>query len=98
MASSAGLYARSGHDDEWSRFGATPATSDMHPIAELSAEPCTPQLGVPGPWHERLPHFRMGFTPSSGEELQSELFVDSCRRSGSDANTRRTARCAGAGA
>ena len=65
----------SGHDDEWSRFGATPATSDMHPIAELSAEPCTPQLGVPGPWHDRLPHFRMGFTPSSGEELQSELFV-----------------------
>ncbi len=65
----------SGHDDEWSRFGATPATSDMHPIAELSAEPCTPQLGVPGAWHDRLPHFRMGFTPSSGEELQSELFV-----------------------
>ena len=65
----------SGHDDEWSRFGATPATSDMHPIAELSAEPCTEQMGVAGPWHARLPHFRMGFTPSSGEELQSELFV-----------------------
>lgn len=65
----------SGHDDEWSRFGATPATSDRHPIAELSAEPCTEQMGIAGPWHERLPHFRMGFTPSSGEELQSELFV-----------------------
>jgi xylitol oxidase len=47
----------------------------MHPIAELSAEPCTEQMGVAGPWHARLPHFRMGFTPSSGEELQSELFV-----------------------
>jgi xylitol oxidase len=34
-------------------------------------------MGVAGPWHERLPHFRMGFTPSSGEELQSELFVAS---------------------
>lgn len=66
-----------GDDDDASspRFGAMPAMRNMHPIAELSAEPCTEQLGVAGPWHERLPHFRMGFTPSSGEELQSELFV-----------------------
>ena len=56
-------------------FGARAATRNMHPIAELSAEPCTDQMGMPGPWHERLPHFRMGFTPSSGDELQSELFV-----------------------
>jgi alditol oxidase len=59
------------------RFGAAPARHDMHPIAVLSAEPCTEQMGVAGPWHERLPHFRMGFTPSSGDELQSELFVGS---------------------
>ena len=32
-------------------------------------------MGVPGPWHERLPHFKMGFTPSSGKELQTEYFV-----------------------
>jgi xylitol oxidase len=32
-------------------------------------------MGVAGPWYERLPHFRMGFTPSSGKELQSEYFV-----------------------
>jgi xylitol oxidase len=32
-------------------------------------------MGVPGPWYERLPHFRMNFTPSSGHELQSEYFV-----------------------
>lgn len=56
-------------------FGAAAATKDMHPIAELSAENCTEQMGVAGPWHERLPHFRMGFTPSSGKELQSEYFV-----------------------
>jgi xylitol oxidase len=37
---------------------------------------CTEQLGVIGPWHARLPHFRLEFTPSSGEELQSEWFVD----------------------
>ena len=56
-------------------FGAKPATKNLHPIVELSAENCTEQMGVPGPWHERLPHFRMGFTPSSGKELQSEFFV-----------------------
>jgi xylitol oxidase len=56
-------------------YGATLATRNLHPIAELSAENCTEQMGVPGPWFERLPHFRMGFTPSSGKELQSEYFV-----------------------
>lgn len=56
-------------------FGATPATKNMHPIAALSAENCTEQMGVAGPWYERLPHFKMGFTPSSGKELQSEYFV-----------------------
>jgi alditol oxidase len=30
---------------------------------------------VPGPWHERLPHFRLEFTPSSGDELQSEYLL-----------------------
>src|SRR5262249_28504228 len=56
-------------------FGAKAATKNLHPIVELSAENCTEQLGVPGPWYERLPHFRMGFTPSAGKELQSEFFV-----------------------
>src|SRR6202035_4928518 len=56
-------------------FGAKAATKDLHPIVELSAENCTEQLGVSGPWYERLPHFRMGFTPSAGKELQSEYFV-----------------------
>ncbi|MGZ4592214.1 MAG: D-arabinono-1,4-lactone oxidase, partial [Actinomycetes bacterium] len=32
-------------------------------------------LGVAGPWHERLPHFRLQFTPSAGEELQSEYLL-----------------------
>ena len=56
-------------------FGARPATKNLHPIITLSAENCTEQLGVPGPWYERLPHFKMGFTPSSGKELQAEYFV-----------------------
>ena len=56
-------------------FGAKAAVKNMHPIAELSAENCTDQMGVAGPWFERLPHFKMGFTPSSGVELQAEYFV-----------------------
>ncbi len=56
-------------------YGAKAATRNLHPITRLSAEPCTEQLGVPGTWYERLPHFKMGFTPSSGDELQSEYFV-----------------------
>lgn len=56
-------------------FGAKLATKNLHPIADISAVNCTAQMGVPGPWYERMPHFRMGFTPSSGKELQSEYFV-----------------------
>jgi xylitol oxidase len=55
--------------------GGRPATEPIHPIAGMPAESCTGQLGVPGPWHERLPHFRLEHTPSAGEELQSEFFV-----------------------
>ena len=56
-------------------FGARPATVERHPILGLDAENCSAQLGLPGPWWDRLPHFRFGFTPSSGEELQSEFHV-----------------------
>jgi alditol oxidase len=56
-------------------YNAKRATEKLHPITGHSAEPCTEQLGVPGPWYERLPHFRMNFTPSSGAELQTEYFV-----------------------
>jgi len=56
-------------------FGATAATKDLHPIETISAVNCTPQMGLAGPWHERLPHFKLDFTPSAGEELQAEYFV-----------------------
>jgi xylitol oxidase len=56
-------------------LGASLADGPRHPIPGMSPVHCTPQLGEPGPWHERLPHFRLGFTPSSGEELQSEFLV-----------------------
>ena len=64
------------------RFG-TPATVDLHPIAGIDPANSTAQRGVPGPWFERLPHFRMGFTPSAGEEIQSEYLIP--RRHGADA-------------
>jgi xylitol oxidase len=56
-------------------FGARAASVDVHPIAGMDPVNATPQLGKAGPWSERLPHFRMGFTPSSGEEIQSEYIV-----------------------
>ena len=56
-------------------YGATLQKVKLHPLAGHSAENCTDQLGIPGPWYERLPHFRMNFTPSSGAEVQSEFFV-----------------------
>lgn len=58
-----------------SLLGIEQARKNIHPLPGLSAENCTGQMGKPGPWHERLPHFKMGFTPSNGEELQSEYFV-----------------------
>ena len=56
-------------------FGARAATVDRHPILGLDPVNCTPQLGRAGAWSDRLPYFRMGFTPSSGQELQSEYLV-----------------------
>lgn len=60
-------------------YGAKPATRNMHPIEANSAENCTDQMGVPGPWYERMPHFKMNFTPSNGAELQTEYFVPRSR-------------------
>jgi alditol oxidase len=56
-------------------FGATPADGPRHMIATEDAAACTEQGGAPGPWHERLPHFRFEFKPSRGDELQSEYLV-----------------------
>ena len=54
----------------------TPAPVRRHPVVELDASGCTEQLGISGRWSDRLPHFQMGFTPSAGDEIQSEFFVD----------------------
>jgi xylitol oxidase len=56
-------------------FGAMPATGPHHPVPGMDPIASTAQLGVPGPWYDRLPHFRLQFTPSAGDELQSEWIV-----------------------
>lgn len=56
-------------------FSGAPATEARHPLPGVSGRNCTQQLGVPGPWSDRLAHFRMEFTPSQGEELQSEYLI-----------------------
>jgi alditol oxidase len=55
--------------------GARPATTALHMLAGEPADAVTEQLGVPGPWLDRLPHFRLGHKPSAGAELQSEYLV-----------------------
>lgn len=56
-------------------FGAPAAPHPMHPLPGEDAGPCTEQMGVPGPWYARLPHFRMEFSPSLGAEIQAEYFM-----------------------
>lgn len=66
---------RSGTSAPNELFEAYPATSNRHPLPGLNPEPCTEQMAVSGPWHLRLPHFKMEFTPSAGDEIQSEFFL-----------------------
>ena len=67
----------SGDSIQWPQefYGATLAKEKLHPIGGHPAESCTDQQGIPGPWYDRLPHFRIGQTPSSGQELQTEYLV-----------------------
>jgi xylitol oxidase len=51
------------------------ARADVHPLPGVDPVACTPQMGVAGPWHDRLSHFRLEFTPSAGAELQTEYLV-----------------------
>ncbi len=61
--------------DLFSRLDGEAATSKRHPILGVDPVACTEQLGVPGPWSERLSHFKLEFTPSAGAEIQTEYLV-----------------------
>ncbi len=56
-------------------FGASERHAPLHPLEQLDPVHCNPQLGQPGPWHERLPHFHADFTPSAGDEIQAEYLL-----------------------
>lgn len=56
-------------------LGARAAARSVHPVPEHSIANLTDQLGVPGSWADRLPHFRLDAIPSVGAELQSECMV-----------------------
>ncbi|MFD5825500.1 D-arabinono-1,4-lactone oxidase [Lentzea sp. NPDC060358] len=73
------LFAKHRVGDPRAAFPGRPASAPVHPVPGQPALHCTVQGGVPGPWHERLPHFRAEFTPSVGEELQTEYFVPRTR-------------------
>ncbi|MFJ3881034.1 D-arabinono-1,4-lactone oxidase [Streptomyces sp. NPDC090077] len=68
------LKKRPGRPDSgWS--GGRPADRPQHPVPGMPPGTATAQLGVPGPWSERLPHFRPDLTPGAGAELQSEYYL-----------------------
>jgi xylitol oxidase len=67
-----------GRDGAWAgstTWGGRPADGPRNPVPGMPPRNATAQLGAVGPWNERLPHFRMEFTPSSGAELQSEYLL-----------------------
>lgn len=69
--------AESAIEDDF--FGAPALTEARHMIPTMDVRNTTEQLGVAGPWSERLAHFRFEFTPSNGEEIQSEYLVPRAR-------------------
>lgn len=60
-------------------FGVPERIEPLHPLEQLDPVHCNPQLGAPGPWHERLPHFHADFTPSAGDEIQAEYLLPRTR-------------------
>lgn len=73
------LWVKHRVGDEPFTFPGHEADGPRHPVTGQPPSRCTEQGGVPGPWHERLPHFRAEFTPSVGQELQTEYFVPRTR-------------------
>ncbi|RRO20426.1 FAD-binding protein [Saccharopolyspora rhizosphaerae] len=69
------VKSRVGEDVPAEFTGARPAEVPTHMLRDTGIENLTEQLGLAGAWYERLPHFKAGFTPSNGDELQSEYFV-----------------------
>jgi len=72
------MKRRDDQDPPWQAqqwMGGTLCAAKQHPLPGHDPMHCTTQQGIPGPSHERLPHFQLDFTPSSGEELQTEYLL-----------------------
>ena len=63
-------------------FGAVRDTVSKPAIVGDIADNLTQQGGIPGPWLDRLPHFRLDSTPSAGDEIQTEYFVERSNAAG----------------
>lgn len=72
------MKRREGRDADWTLntwMGGRLCQVKQHPLPGHDPVHCTEQLGIAGPSHDRLPHFKLDFTPSSGDELQTEYLV-----------------------
>lgn len=73
------VKTRVADDDDWQPraelFGARAATTQVHPVTELDGTWCTEQLGVPGPWRLRMPHFQVEALGDAGDEMQTEYML-----------------------
>ena len=57
-------------------FSATAATEQLHMTPGNDPLHCTPQLGEPGPWCDRLPRFLLEVQPEHWCRNQSEYLLD----------------------
>ena len=55
-------------------YNAKRATEKLHPITgHPDGKPCTEQLGIPGPWYERLPHFVWTSPPAAARSCRPNI-------------------------
>lgn len=57
-------------------LGGTLASHPLHPVSAFPPDKLSPQMGIPGLWYDRMPHFEIDTNPVGGNELQTEYFVD----------------------
>uniref|UniRef100_A0A915D0N9 FAD-binding PCMH-type domain-containing protein n=1 Tax=Ditylenchus dipsaci TaxID=166011 RepID=A0A915D0N9_9BILA len=56
-------------------YGAPAATAQASPIAALPPTFVVPQMGIEGPWYERLTDYDLGLSGNEGHETQSEYYL-----------------------
>lgn len=73
------IKSRVPDEDTWTPraefLGARPATAPVHPVPHLDGLVCTDQLGAPGAWCDRLPHFKVEGIGDTGSEMQAEYMI-----------------------